>query len=85
MTREVNTSAGVEAGDRTARNHDTVERMLAAILNEVAHADLWDALHDVRRLDPDKGAAPIEVSPRYPDVTKRRSRAVKRGSGVSAG
>jgi hypothetical protein len=78
MTRELNTSADVEAGDRTARYHDAVERMLTAILNEVAHADLWDAHHDVRRLAPDNGAAPVEVSPRYSETQKRRSRAVKR-------
>jgi hypothetical protein len=43
MTRELNTSADVEAGDRTARYHDAVERMLTAILNEVAHADCQPA------------------------------------------
>jgi hypothetical protein len=78
MTREVNTSAVVEAGNRTAQYHVAVERMLAAILNEVAHADLWDAHHDVRRLDPGKGTGPTEVSPRYSVRAKRRWRAEKR-------
>jgi hypothetical protein len=78
MTPVTKMTTAIKGDEQTAGHHDVVEAMLKAIVNEVAHADLWDAHYDVQRLDPGKGTGATEVSPRYSVPAKRRSRTVKR-------
>ncbi|MFN8720219.1 MAG: hypothetical protein ACK5YI_05275 [Rhodospirillales bacterium] len=78
MTHETKTSADLVIGERTTRYDDAVERMLVAILDELPNADLFDALHDVRRQDIGGRPGEIAPSPRYSHIGKRRTRNVKR-------
>jgi hypothetical protein len=78
MTQEKKTSADLVIGERTTRYDDAVERMLVAILDELPNADLFDALHDVRRQDIGGWPGKIAPSPRYSSIAKRRTRNVKR-------
>ena len=86
MTRETNTAKDsvaaepiqIEAGERNQAYHMAVERMLVCILNEVPTADLWDTIYDVQQQDLDRGPGLVELSPRYSNALKRRSRIAKR-------
>jgi hypothetical protein len=78
MAQEAKTSADIVTGERTTRYYGAVERMLVAILDDLPNANLFDALHEVRRQDLGRCPGEIEPAPRYSDIAKRRTRNVKR-------
>ncbi len=72
------TPAQTVVGASTDAEHDAVEQMLKAILDEVPHPDLWAAIHAVQGRRAGGDTRPDRMSPRYSAVAKRRSRSTKR-------
>ncbi len=86
MTRPIPSTANATSttpvpacgAERTDANYDAVERMMRAVIDEVPHPDLWDAIHAVQGCRAGGDARPDRMSPRYSAVAKRRSRSPKR-------